>query len=634
LNSPDLSTQRTNPSTRESSPFWALALLALWSGIIVGLIEGIGFLVFQRINWARWGPMVHVSLPIIWISPIVDVSFFLLLSIVVWLLSRASERIPGERAAIFLFSFLAVYDWLTLTARLYHFACVLLALGAAVASTRWLSARQESAIRHCRKTFPAVLGLFAVAFIGIEGSQWWSERSATAALPNAEPGAPNVLVIVIDTLRTDHVSAYGYSRLTTPNIDRLASQGVLFENAISPSSWSLPSHVSLVTGRYLHDHKVGNVQPEPWLGWGKSGLGGFPTIGEALEKKGYRTGAFSANRTYFSHNLGFGRGFMHFEDYFNSPADAFVRTLYGREFSRLYLNRSQKSKITRALIWLGLDSLLDKDSEGSALYGGSQAIRKRGAEVNAELLRWIDRDKHGHPFFAFINYFDVHFPYGTPRGYPSPGWSQNNAIDRYDAGTKYVDDCIGHLLSELKRRGKDRSTLVVITSDHGESLGQHGLRYHGAALYWEQIHVPLVIWFPGHVPGGVRITQPVTNSAIATTIMTRLGGTNPFPGSPLISPNASTPNNNDWADPIAEEDRNPYLSKDDRPLDPSTPTVLTGWMDCLVSSHWHFIRHEKAGAQLYDWVNDPGELHNLINTPEGKAEGQKLELELKSDKLP
>ena len=152
-----------------------------------------------------------------------------------------------------------------------------------------------------------------------------------------------MLVIVIDTLRADHVSSYGYSRPTTPNLDRLAGEGVVFENAIAPSSWSLPSHVSLVTGRYLHDHKVGNVQPEPWLGWGKGGLGGFPTIGEALEQKGYRTAAFSANRTYFSHDLGFGRAFMHFEDYFNSVADCFVRTLYGREFARIYLIRSEKS---------------------------------------------------------------------------------------------------------------------------------------------------------------------------------------------------------------------------------------------------------------------------------------------------
>jgi len=103
-----------------------------------------------------------------------------------------------------------------------------------------------------------------------------------------------VLVIVVDTLRADHVSSYGYARPTTPNLDRIAQQGTLFENAVSTTSWSLPSHVSLLTGRYQFEHGVGNVQPAPWLGWGNKGLGGFPTLGEALEQKGYRTGAFSA----------------------------------------------------------------------------------------------------------------------------------------------------------------------------------------------------------------------------------------------------------------------------------------------------------------------------------------------------
>ena len=568
--------------------------------------------------------MVHVSREILWISPLVDLIFFSLISAIIWTLSRIVPRIPVIRLQLFVLSFLAMYDWLTLTGRLYHRACLLLAFGAAVAFTRWFGRHEHRAVRFFRKTTPWAVAAVALAFVAIQGGKWWHERSAEAALPPAAPGAPNVLVIVIDTLRADHVSAYGYPRSTTPNLDRLAQQGVLFENAISPSSWSLPSHVSLVTGRYLHDHHVGEVQPEPWLGWGNSGLGGFPTLGEALEQKGYRTAAFSANRTYFSHSLGFGRGFIHFEDYFSSPADAFLRTFYGREFWRLYLNRTPRSKITRAMIWLGLDSLLDKDSEGSALYGGSQAVRKRGSEVNAELLRWIDRRQNAHPFFAFINYFDVHFPYGSPRGYASPGWAEDSTVNRYDAGTKYVDDCLGRLMTELTNREMDKNTIVIVTADHGESLGQHGLRYHGSALYWEQIHVPLVIRFPGHLPGGLRVTQPVTNAAIAATVMTLMGAANPFPGTALVSSNGSVPEGSHWPDPISEGDRNPYLSKDDQPQDPSTPTLFTGWMDSVISNPSQLIRHEKAGAQLYNWANDPGELHNLISTPEGKAEAERL----------
>ena len=104
----------------------------------------------------------------------------------------------------------------------------------------------------------------------------------------------------------------------------------MFENAISTCSWSLPSHVSLLTGRYVFEHGVGNVEPMPWFGQAGSNFGGFPTLGEELERNGYRTGAFSANRVYFSHTLGLGRGFMHFEDYFHSLSDALSRTLFGQ----------------------------------------------------------------------------------------------------------------------------------------------------------------------------------------------------------------------------------------------------------------------------------------------------------------
>ena len=124
-----------------------------------------------------------------------------------------------------------------------------------------------------------MLAAWLLAFAGIQGGQRLRERNAVAELPPAEPGAPNVLVIVLDTLRADHLAAYGYARPTSPNFDRVAQQGVLFENAISTTSWSLPSHVSLLTGRYQFEHGIGNVQPAPWMGWGDKGLGGFPTPG-------------------------------------------------------------------------------------------------------------------------------------------------------------------------------------------------------------------------------------------------------------------------------------------------------------------------------------------------------------------
>jgi arylsulfatase A-like enzyme len=384
-----------------------------------------------------------------------------------------------------------------------------------------------------------------------------------------------------------------------------------------------------VTGRYLHDHKVGDVQPEPWFGWGNSGLGGFPTIGEALQKAGYRTAAFSANRTYFSRDVGFGRGFIHFEDYFNSASDCFVRTLYGREFARIYLNRSEKSLVKRILRRLELTSLLDQDAEGSGSYGGAFGIRKHADEVNREVLGWIGRGSK-HPLFAMLNYFDVHDPYGGPSSYPKPAWPQHSDIDRYDDGVKYVDDCLGRLMESLDQEGLSRNTLVIVTSDHGESLGQHFLMTHGRALYWELIHVPLVVWYPGHAPAGTVVRKPVSNAAIPATIMGLLAGSpGTFPG-PELEGSWRAGAREQLSDPISELAKSKYPGKHDRQADQMIPTAASGQMQTVVSPRWQLIVHQTLGAQLYDWTNDPAETRNLMDTPEGRSAAEQLESEIKA----
>ncbi|MGH9504435.1 MAG: sulfatase-like hydrolase/transferase [Terriglobales bacterium] len=621
-----MNTERTD-KTSLAAPWNARSLLivGLGSGISAGLVEGVGLLFFQRINWARWGPMIHVSGEITWISPVIDTIIFLLLALLCVIVGRLAPRLPTVRVLVFLLTFLSVYDWLTLTGRLYHRACLVLALGVAVAFVRWCGRREGAFLQFWRRATPWIVAAWLLTFAGIQGGKWLGERIAVAQLPAAAPEAPNVLVIVVDTLRADHLSAYGYARPVSPNFDRLAAQGVLFENAISTTSWSLPSHVSLLTGRYQFEHGVGNVQPEPWTGWGRKGLGGSPTLGEALQQKGYRTGAFSANRTYFTTSLGFGRGFQHFEDYFHSPADMFVRTLYGREFARLYLNRSDKSKVKRALRFLGMNSMLDKDSEGSGNYGGAQGVRKRADVVNREVLRWIDRGSTGgaetHPWFAFLNYFDVHYPYGGPPTYPKPGWDQGSRIDEYDAGIKYADDALGRLVQALEQRGLANHTLLIVTSDHGEALGQHHLTYHGQALYRELIHVPLVMWYPGHVPAGITVPGPVTNAAIPATIMDLLGAGAQQRNFPSASLSALWQSGGvrGWPDVLSELAQNDIADKEDKAAAKVEPTASTGSMESLVMPQWQLITHEAMGDQLYDWVLDPAESNNQALAPEGQA---------------
>lgn len=613
-----------------SSSLASLLMIGLWFGIVAGLLEGFGLLLFQRINWARWGAIMHVSREILWISPLVDSILFLLVATAVFLVSRMIKSFPAFRALVFLLTFLSVYDFLTVPDRLYHIASLLLAAGVAVSFSRWIDQRETASLRFWKRSTPWALALLLLVLVGIRGGKYLSERNAEAKLPAAAPGSPNVLIIVVDTLRADHVSSYGYQRPTTPEIDALAKQGTLFESAISTCSWSLPSHVSLVTGRYVYEHGVGNVPPMPLLGPSGSNFNGFPTLGEELEQNGYRTGAFSANRVYFSHTLGFGRGFLHFEDYFHSPADAFVRTLFGREFARIYLSRSDKSLVRRALRGLGFTAILDRDTEGWGSRGGARSVRKPASEVNQETLRWIDRDRQ-RPFFAFLNYIDVHNPYGAPANSPKPTWDRRSSVDQYDAGVNYVDDNIGQLMRELERRGLANNTVVIITSDHGESLGDHGLTYHGAALYWELIHVPLIVWYPGHVPAGLRVSQPVTNAAIPATVMDLLRSTQQtFPGPPLSAFWKNREVETNWPDPISELPKTEIITPEDRVVEGKIPIATNGDMRSLVTLRWHLIVHQKLGEQLYDWVGDPRESADRIGESGTQTIGVGLTSELGS----
>jgi arylsulfatase A-like enzyme len=283
---------------------------------------------------------------------------------------------------------------------------------------------------------------------------------------------------------------------------------------------------------------------------------------------------------------------------------------------------------------LGWTGLLDQDAEGSGSYGGAFGVRKRADVINEEALDWIGRDRR-RPFFAFLNYFDVHDPYGGPAGYPKPEWPQQTTIDAYDNGVKYVDDYIEKLMDGLDERGLAENTLVVITSDHGESLGQHHLETHGRALYWELIHVPLVIYFPGHVPAGTRVQRPVTNAAIAATVLDLVGADanqsgSRFPGPSLAALWKVPSREAGWPGALSELARNQYPGKRDKEADQLVPTATSGAMQTIVSPQWQLIVHDTLGNQLYDWSHDPGESNNIVATPQGAAQTSALKSEMDS----
>ncbi|MGH7947545.1 MAG: sulfatase [Opitutaceae bacterium] len=442
-----------------------------------------------------------------------------------------------------------------------------------------------------------------LAALGIEGSKWLVERRALAALPSAGAGAPNILVIIVDTLRADRLSAYGYTRPTSPRMDAFAREGVLFESAIATSSWTWPSHFSLITGRYPYENS-----------------GNLPTVPEVFRSRGYRTGAFSANTIFFTSQKGFGRGFIRFESYFHSWPDRAARTLYGRKIAQFVLRR------------LGYE-----DMPG----------RKLARDVTDAAVRWIGRDPR--PFLSYLNYFDVHDPYLPPQpwrnrfafpGRPNPGGILNaflagryplmkpeqlqDEIAAYDGAIAYTDHQIGRLLDELDRRGLAPNTIVVITSDHGEMLGEHGLNLHRNCLYREVIHVPLMIRWPERVPTGRRVTQPVSIASIPATLaqLTDASSDSPFPG-PSLAPLWQSPTPpSEWPEPLAELEKFPF---EEVKREPS----YHGAMKSLVSPQWHYIEHEKFGQELFDWINDEAQATNLAATPEGKPTADRFASQLK-----
>jgi arylsulfatase A-like enzyme len=602
----------------------------MWFGIFAGLVEAGGLILFQRLNWQNWGQMLHVSAPIIWISPLVDLVLFTAVACLVFLVSKISPRLSAFPILIFLLSFLTAYDWLTLTGRLYHRSCLLLGLGVASVFTRWVMRNGAARIRFWKRTFPWIAVVLLVVFVGIRWGTRWKESHEVAGLPAARLGSPNVVVIVLDTLRADHVSSYGYGRQTSPNIDRLAGAGVLFENAISPTPWSLPSHASLLTGRYQFEHGVQDIPTMSPLGLKGPQLNGFTTLGGVLQARGYRTGAFSANRVNFTANLGFASGFLHFEDYFNSPADAFLRTVYGREFSRIYLNRTEHSKVKRLLRGLGFNSILDRSDEGSIRVLGALGIEKRAAEVNREFVQWIDAGPDGRPFFGFLNYIDVHHPYGGPPSFDKP-WKGDSVIDLYDDGIKYVDDCVGDLMRELQQRGLAGNTLVVVTSDHGESLGDHQIAFHGEALYREQIHVPLIFWFPGRVPSGVRVPSPVSNASIAATLVSLLNlPAIPEFKRPAIANLWKAPHSDGSSNVLSEVSQLYPASDEDIASEKVVPVSMNGAMKSLSTSQWELIAHERLGNQLYNYAHDSREATDLFRSPQSQHIAGELLLELQT----
>ncbi|HSZ01470.1 MAG TPA: sulfatase [Terriglobales bacterium] len=599
-----------------------LLLLAASFGLITGLVEGFGLQAFHGFQWFVLNSRIPegVSIEILWISPLVNLVFFLFVGLLLAILGRFAPRLPILRVALFLFSFMAVVDWLGLTGRIAVLAELVLAIGLATVISGRMYERSTALWAYAPRVIRGAAITTLVALLAVEGGIWLREEVATRNLPVASKSSPNVLVVLVDTLRADHLSTYGYARATSPFLTGIARQGVVFEDAVSTSSWTLPAHQSLLTGRYPHEH--GPLREQPLNE-------NYPTLAQVLDKRGYRTAAFSANNDFFCRRAGFARGFLHFEDYFYSVEDMIYRTFWGRVFFHNYL---------------------------AGLVGRDELpARRTAANVNRSLLRWLDRDPD-KPFFAFVNFLDIHTPYVPERPYrykfagsdaqaqcPSPRLSlsmllhRSNEfdylmglsaecfqlqIDAYDGGISYVDDQIAALFAELARRGLDKNTLIVITSDHGESFREHGLVTHGTSLYRELVWVPLIYWWPGHIPSGMRIDRPISAASLPATIMDLLGDPDakefPVPSvAQLWNLPGSSP---DWPYPISELAQDVYV--------PKQYPAYQGWLKSITDPRWHLIVTQSGATELYNYPQDPGEIQNLAESAQGKAVVDAVETQL------
>ncbi len=361
----------------------------------------------------------------------------------------------------------------------------------------------------------------------------YSESRALAILPPARPGTPNVVLLVLDTVRADHLSLHGYPRPTTPRLDALARHSVCFLFARSPAPWTLPSHATMFTGRWPHELSVDYDRPLD---------GSYPTLAEVLSRHGYLTGGFVGNTFYANSWFGLDRGFARYEDAVENE------TISAQEAFR-----------TSALIreWMPLAV-----SAGLWPSDGRYTPRKSAEQVNRDALAWLDRRAvGGRPFFLFLNYIDAHGPYTLPDDFPRqfskstnrelreasrkasnprlPVAERHEAIGRigvnaYDDGIRYIDLQIGRFLEELDRRGLRRNTWVIVTADHGEHFGEHGLFTHGNSLYRPLVNVPLLIVPPEDSPAR-RVLAPVSLRDLPATVLDLVGlaSASPFPGRSL-----------------------------------------------------------------------------------------------------
>jgi len=434
---------------------------------------------------------------------------------------------------------------------------------------------------------------------------------------------PSIFLAVMDTVRPDHLSCYGYTKKTTPNIDKIAQEGVLFENAFSVAPWSLPAHASMFTGMYPSQHEV--------LGKNLYLDEEVPTIAEIFSSQGYETLGICRNH-WVSSQTGLHRGFKRFISSLNPS----------------YLERFS----TRlSLDWIIF--CLETDVR-SMLYNWVYQAR-----VLQETKKWILKSqKMNKPFFIFVNYFEAHTPYDPPQPFKNkfekihnretdlkkirdvfnsrhgfPYITKECEVSKedwevvkswYDGGIGCIDFFFGKLLEFIKERGLYDDTFIVITSDHGENFGEHQLANHVFCLYDTLLHVPLIMRYPEHAQEEKRIANLVSNIDVFPTLLSILKIK--VKNNPKISAINLVPfKNRTYREHIFAEYSPAYTDiKDLKSLCPSIDQTLfdkyNRSMKCVRTKDFKYIITSDGKEELYDLEKNPDETRNVIDEFRKKAE--------------
>lgn len=569
----------------------AILILAVWFALATALFDN-GWRGARRV---LFDPMLSVNCDsflaamraeAFWVVPLSHLLAFALLGSFLAVLAWRRPELVSWPVVFFCLTFfvglcLGGYFFF----RLGTVAIVLFALVFAAGATNECRRRPEQLVRLARRSAIPLLAVQLALAVGAYLVEGW-QQSGAATARSAPTTAPNVILITLDTVRPQNLSVCGYARRTTPELERLAARGLLFDRAFTTAPWTLPTHASLMTGALprVHQADIGRA-----LG------SNLPTLAEIFREHGYATAGFVANEGMCGAHTGLGRGFARYDDHQG-------------------VWQAMRYVLPLGAIWPSLEP----------------AARTTAADLNDKFVRWLDEEAP-RPFFGFLNYYDAHAPYFVPapefdryarldsgqREHYRRLWQssyqtedirrrndaneQQLALDTYDASLSYLDHELGRLMRELDKRGLGEQTYVVITTDHGEHFGEHGVFNHGNNLYRQEIQAPLLICGPG-IRQAARINRPVSLLNVPATILDLAG----LPVPPSF-------------------ERESLMALSRWPAEAALPPVVSelgAWTDACVSvveGKWHYVRTGPDGREeIYDLDADPLDDHNLIDTPTGQ----------------